>query len=154
MKMALTTRGFEGASLVVAALLIATAAVAADLEVSVAGLRSAEGNVRVALHQRADAAEFPDGDGVAGVFRPAEHDGVRVVFVDLPPGDYAVAVFHDADGDGELGTNILGIPNEGYAFSNGARGLIGPPSFDAAAITVGADDGVLSIVVKIAYPGP
>ena len=63
-------------------------------------------------------------------------------------------MFHDADGDGELGTNILGIPNEGYGFSNGARGLIGPPSFDAAAITMGADDGVLSIVVKIAYPGP
>jgi len=154
MKMALTTRGFQGASLVVAALLIATAAVAADLDVSVEGLRSAEGNVRVALHRRADAAEFPDGDGVAGMFRRANPDGVRIVFVDLPPGDYAVAVFHDADGDGELGTNILGIPNEGYGFSNGARGLIGPPSFEAAAITMGADDGLLSIVVKIAYPGP
>ena len=152
--MALAMRGFKGTALVVATLLIATAAVAADLEVSVEGLRSAEGNVRVALHRRADAAEFPDGAGVAGVFRLAEPEGVRVVFVDLPAGDYAVAVFHDADGDGELGTNILGIPNEGYGFSNGARGLIGPPSFDVAAITVGADDGVLSIVVKIGYPGP
>lgn len=138
----------------VATLLIATVAVAADLEVSVEGLRSAEGNVRVALHQRADAAEFPDGDGVAGVFRPAEPDGVRVVFVDLPAGDYAVAAFHDADGDHELGTNIFGIPNEGYGFSNDARGFMGPPSFDAAAIAVGGDDDLISIVVKIVYPGP
>ena len=133
----------------VAALLIATAAVAADLEVSVEGLRSAEGNVRVALHRRAHAAGFPDGDGVAGMFRPAEPDGVRVVFVDLPPGDYAVAVFHDADGDKELDTNILGIPIEGYGFSNDARGFMGPPGFDAAAVTMGADDDVLSIVVTI-----
>ena len=152
--MALTTRDFKAVSLGAAILFTATAAMAADLEVSVDGLRSAEGNVRVALHRRADAAEFPDGDGVAGVFRLAEPDGVRVVFVDLPPGDYAVAAFHDADGDGELGTNILGIPNEGYGFSNGARGLIGPPSFEAATITMGADDGLLSIVVKIGYPGP
>ena len=151
--MASTTRGFEGASLVVATLLIATVTVAADLEVSVEGLRSDEGSVRVALHQRADDVQFPDGGGVAGVFRPAEPGAVRIVFVDLPPGDYAVAAFHDADGDGELGTNILGIPIEGYGFSNDARGFMGPPSFDAAAITVGADDGVLSIVVKIAYPG-
>lgn len=138
----------------VATLLIATAAMAADLEVSVEGLRSAEGNVRVALHRRADAAEFPDGAGVAGVFRLAEPEGVRVVFADLPAGDYAVAVFHDADGDGELGTNILGIPIEGYGFSNDARGFMGPPSFDAAAIAVGGDDDLISIVVKTVYPGP
>ena len=152
--MALTTKAFGATGLVVAILFIAIAAMAADLEVSVEGLRSAEGNVRVALHRRADDAEFPDGDGVAGMFRPAEPDVVRIVFVDLPPGDYAVAVFHDADGDEELGTNILGIPIEGYGFSNDARGFMGPPSFDAAAVTVGADDDVRSIVVTIGYPGP
>ena len=65
----------------------------------------------------------------------------------------AVAAFHDADGNGELGTNILGIPTEGYGFSNGARGFMGPPSFEDAAVTIGSDDGLLSIVVPIGYPG-
>ena len=56
--------------------------------------------------------------------RPADTSGVRIIFAGLPPGDYAVAAFHDADGNGELGTNILGIPTEGYGFSNGAPGFI------------------------------
>ena len=104
-------------------LFIAIGPTAADLEVIVEGLRSTEGNVCVALHKREDAVEFPYGEGIAGIFRRAQRE--RVVFADLLPGDYAAAAFHDADGNGELRTNILGIPIEGHGFSNGARGCYG-----------------------------
>ena len=63
------------------------------------------------------APRFPDEDGaVAKISRSADPNGVRVVFTGLSPGDYAVAAFHDADGDGELDQNILRIPTEGYGF--------------------------------------
>ena len=64
-----------------------------------------------------------------------------------------MAAFHDADGDGELDQNILRIPTEGYGFSNGARGFMGPPSFDDAALTIGSGEERISVVVPIAYPG-
>ena len=51
---------------------------------------------------------------------------------DLPPGMYALKAFHDENGDGELNTDFLGIPNENYGFSNNARGTFGPPSWDDA----------------------
>ena len=87
-----------------AALSLAATANSADLEVSIEGLRSAEGQARVALHQRVPSTSFPDEDGaVAKISRSADPNGVRVVFTGLSPGDYAVAAFHDADGDGELG---------------------------------------------------
>ena len=136
------------------ALLAAKTAIAADLEVRIDGLRSAEGHVHVALHQRLEDVDFPDGAGVvAASFRAAVAGSMRLVFADLPPGNYAVAAFHDADGDGELTRNVLGMPTEGYGFSNGARGFMGPPSFDDAAVAVDPSAVQMSITVPIGYPG-
>jgi len=56
----------------------------------------------------------------------------RCDFLDIPPGTYALAVIHDENMDGKLGTNWLGVPTEGYGFSNDAKALMGAPSFDAA----------------------
>jgi uncharacterized protein (DUF2141 family) len=48
---------------------------------------------------------------------------------------YALAVIHDEDSNGKLNTNWLGIPTEGYGFSNDARALLGPPTFSAASFS-------------------
>jgi uncharacterized protein (DUF2141 family) len=41
-------------------------------------------------------------------------------------------VIHDENRDGELATNWMGKPQEGYGFSNDAKGTLGAPSFEAA----------------------
>src|SRR5690606_18486097 len=56
--------------------------------------------------------------------------------VDPPAGDYAVRAFQDVDGHGERNTNPFGIPFEPFAFSNDARGRMGPPGWSAARFTV------------------
>ena len=45
----------------------------------------------------------------------------RCDFEDIPPGTYALAVIHDENMNGKLDTNFLGVPKEGYGFSNGQR---------------------------------
>jgi uncharacterized protein (DUF2141 family) len=50
----------------------------------------------------------------------------------LPPGSYALAAYHDRNNNGKLDSNRLGMPLEPYAFSNNARGILGPPSFGDA----------------------
>ena len=42
-------------------------------------------------------------------------------FNDIPPGTYAIAVFHDENANGKLDKNFLGIPCEGYGASNNVR---------------------------------
>lgn len=59
-------------------------------------------------------------------------DQARCDFEDIPPGTYAMAVIHDENMNGKLDANWLGIPTEGYGFSNDAKGLVGAPSFSAA----------------------
>ncbi len=53
-------------------------------------------------------------------------------FKDIPPGKYAMAVVHDENINGKLDTNWLGVPKEGFGFSNKAEALLSAPSFSAA----------------------
>ena len=146
-------KGFALAAAIACSATLAFEAAAADLEVRIDGLRSAEGQVRVALHGQVQEGAFPSDDSVvAASFRRAAEGAVRVVFADVAPGAYAVAAFHDADGDGALNQNIVGMPIEGHGFTNGARGFMGPPSFEDAAVTVGESEAVVSVTVAIEYP--
>ena len=52
-------------------------------------------------------------------------------FEDLPPGQYAVQVIHDENDNGKFDSNFLGIPSEGYGFSNNPR-VMRRPTFEEA----------------------
>ena len=85
-------------------------------------------------------AGFPDPGRARFGARLPTSAPVRYSFTHIAPGTYAVAVFQDLNGNGELDRGLLGRPKEPYGFSNGARaGLFGPPSFDEASIRVGDD---------------
>ncbi len=58
----------------------------------------------------------------------------RCDFEDIPPGRYALAVIHDENMNGKLDANWLGVPKEGYGFSNDAKGL-------TAGREIGIDEG-------------
>lgn len=141
-------------SLAVAVLLCAFPHHAADLEVVLRGVHSADGQALVAVHQERPDTAFPSDAGVvANAARPATEGEMTFRFTGLSAGEYAVAAFHDADGDGELNANFVGMPTEGYGFSNDARGFMGPPKFAAAAVSVGGDAETTQIAVSIQYPG-
>lgn len=48
----------------------------------------------------------------------------------LKPGKYSFKYFHDANNNTELDTNWVGMPTEGFGFSNNAKGRFGPPAFE------------------------
>ena len=60
----------------------------------------------------------------------------EVTFSGVPPGVFAISVFHDEDGDTELKTNFIGIPKEGIGFSRDARARFGPPGWDDAKLVL------------------
>ena len=55
---------------------------------------------------------------------------VKVIFQNIPSGEYAVSVYHDANE--MLDVNFIGIPKEGFGFSNDVMGTFGPPTFEKA----------------------
>ena len=139
------------ASLALAAPVVSGVARAAELTIAVSGVNSGKGRIYVALHRAAKGVKFPDMKGaVAGVWRKARKGGFKVTLAGLEPGRYAVNGFHDANGDGDLDTNLLGIPTEGYGFGNGATGLFGPASFDASSVAL---KEAATIGLPIGYAG-
>ena len=62
-----------------------------------------------------------------------------IVFKDLKNGPYAIRYFHDENENDELDTNILGIPKEGFGFSNDAMGRFGPKDFSEWLFEVSGD---------------
>lgn len=78
-----------------------------------------------------------------------QNSEARCDFEDIPPGRYAIAVIHDENMNGKLDTNWLGIPTEGYGFSNNASVLLGTPSFDAASFFY--DGRNLDLTIRLHY---
>jgi len=114
-----------------ATLVCAGMAHAADLTVQVGGLKDANGKVMVAVFDRADSfLKQP----VRVAAADAQQGAVQVVVAGLPPGDYAVSVFKDENGNGRLDRNVVGMPVEPYGFSNDAAGSYGPPRFQDALV--------------------
>lgn len=115
---------------------------AADLKIAVTGVASADGQVLVALYNSAESFQK----------QPFRTAGARAVagaitieIKDLPPGDYAYALFHDANGNGKMDRNVVGIPTEDYAFSNNAMGKRGAPDYEAARFTLPAAGAATSV---------
>ena len=113
---------------------LATPAGTSDLTLEIA-TQGSGGSISVAVYR--DAESFRRGAGPV-VMRtvPCISGRTAVVLKGLVPGRYAIAAFHDTDGDGDLSLWPIGVPKEAYGFSYDARGRFGPPPFDAAASTL------------------
>jgi uncharacterized protein (DUF2141 family) len=67
------------------------------------------------------------------------------VTIELPQGQYAIAIFQDLNENKVLDKNRLGIPKEPYAFSNNFRPKFSAPKFEDCAFEVGATPRTISI---------
>ena len=132
-------------SLCCAALLAAGQACAADLTIHVDDVKAAGGTIEVALYNSAGAF-LKTAVGTASTAAAAA--GNTVVLKDLPAGDYAFVLFHDANSDGKLNKNMLGIPTEDYAFSNNALGKMGPPSFEQSRFALPAAGAAMRVTLR------
>lgn len=103
------------------------------IEVTVKNIREVKGSIRVGLFNSDESFLKNALDGKIVKVSAKE---VTVVFENLKPGEYAVSVVHDENDNGELDSNIMGIPKEGFAFGNNATGMFGPPDFSKAKVKV------------------
>ncbi len=129
-----------------AAFIIGTTAQAqaADLKVSIVGAKPATGQLLISIFERSETwMKSP----VAGQTLNVAADGSSQGTFSLPSGTYAIALIHDANGNGKMDTNALGIPTEAFGFSIGARARFGPPAFTKAAFKLTEPDSRLTITL-------
>jgi uncharacterized protein (DUF2141 family) len=134
--------------LVYSLLLIGTYTCSAQstLTVKIERLRNSNGDLLVGLYD--SSSNFPEKVSTGKVIKVTERE-MMVRFSEIKPGNYAISVLHDENQNKDMDQDKLGIPKEGFGFSNNVMGLMGPPSFSKASIQV--PEGDSSIAIKMKY---
>lgn len=108
-----------------------------SITVEIGNLQSDKGKVMIALYNSKETymkTRYKDAIAVIGKDLKA-----LSVFTGIPSGNYAISIFHDENDNNELDSNRMRIPTEPYGFSNNARGLMGPASYEDASFKVQED---------------
>jgi uncharacterized protein (DUF2141 family) len=119
------------------------------LKVEVSGLQDSQGSIHISVYDSDDTwlgeetvlrREVVIADALA--------EGLVSTELHLPPGEYALSIYHDSNGNGDLDTNFIGIPKEPVALSNNARPKFGPPKYKDAVFTLGEEPVIHNISME------
>ena len=75
---------------------------------------------------------------------------MEVIFPNVDADQYGIAIFQDKDKSGKLSTNLIGIPNEPFGFSNNKFGTFGQPEFTEIAVKVSSNSST-EVNIKLKY---
>ena len=87
------------------------------------------------LEEKVTIADARDGDMVRATLQ-------------LPPGEYALTIFFDQNGNGKLDTNFIGIPKEPMALSNNTKAKYGPPKYEDAVFSLAGEPVIQRLTVE------
>jgi uncharacterized protein (DUF2141 family) len=103
------------------------------LTIEVGPLRNNNGEVLLELNNE-------KGEKVGGYAASIVDKRCTIIVENLNSGKYAFRYFHDENKNKKLDTNLIGMPKEGFGFSNNAKGKFGPPSFRQMIFNVNQDN--------------
>jgi uncharacterized protein (DUF2141 family) len=118
-----------------------------QIEVRVDAVRSASGSIVALLYGDNPADFLKKGKRLDKVFEPAREGLVRVCLTAPRPGTYAVAIYHDENGNKKFDKTWIGLPDEGYGISNNPEIFLSAPAFDEAKFETLNGPTVIDIVV-------
>lgn len=106
---------------------------AAELKVNIGDIAAGKGHVLVAIYTGNE--NYLNDTSTQALRVKAINKNESVVFKDLTDGEYAIKLFQDENDNNKLDTNMMGIPKEGYGFSNNV-GMFGQPKYTEAKFIV------------------
>lgn len=123
------------------------AASTCNLVLHIDGFRNQKGDVGLSVFNSPDG--WPENNDKAFLHGPHPITGTTTtISVQVPSGRYAVAILHDENSNHKMDRNFIGIPKEGFGFSNNPHAFLTPPSFNTAAIAVACPATEISIHLK------
>jgi uncharacterized protein (DUF2141 family) len=110
-----------------------------SIHITVTGLKNTKGQLGLLLFNSAQGFPSDWQQAHQQLLLPITGTVVEYTITDLKYGEYAIAVMHDENMNNVMDTNFLGIPKEGNAASNNAKGTMGPPKFKDAAFKLSSE---------------
>lgn len=120
------------------------------LRVHLDGFRNDKGKVHCSIFNDKYPAAFPEREDKW--FKDAGAPSIRnayaeVDFAALPPGRYALVCYHDENSNGKFDESMLGMPKEGYCFSNNVKPTLSAPKFNECAFDYKGGDAPISMTM-------
>lgn len=116
------------------------------LSVQVTSVRSAKGEIALTLYPNIKHRFLAKGGKLARIRAKAQL--VTNVCFWVPQGTYAMAIYHDSNTDHDFNRTIVGLPAEGFGFSNNPETTVGLPPLSAVRFVVGPTDRLLTIQMR------
>jgi uncharacterized protein (DUF2141 family) len=107
-----------------------------------------KGNVLVCMTARPELFTKCDKDPASKRRSVPAAQAGSIIFTDVAPGTYAIAMVHDENANNKMDTGFMGLPKEGFGFSRNPAIIMGPPKFSGASFAVGAGRAETGIKVK------
>lgn len=112
----------------------------------VSALASTKSAVKLYFYNVRDQFLQRGGYAFMRVVKPGGQNRIALP-VDLPNGEWAVAITQDTNNNDKLDKNFVGIPTEPFAFSNNVRPKLAPPDFNECKFQVSGPGKVVTIVL-------
>ncbi|MXP26392.1 DUF2141 domain-containing protein [Altererythrobacter indicus] len=120
------------------------------VHVVVEGVRNSDGLIGVTLYSD-DSSKFLAKGGSLYTERFKAKAGTTNTCIFVPkPGVYAIVVYHDENGNRKFDRSGLGLPTEGFGFTNNPSTLAGIPTFSSVRLNIGKTN--LGTRIKLRYP--
>lgn len=138
-------------SVLMSAFLVFTgaAATAQNVSMSVSGMRSKKGDIYISVFK--DNQSFKDNKPTTRLkfSKSAAQGGNMKISLTLAPGTYGIAMLDDENGNAKMDNNMIGMPKEGFGFSNFYLSGMSRPVFDDFKFEVKA--GPVNVTGKLRY---
>ncbi len=115
------------------------------LTVTITNIKIIKGEIKLAIYTENKFFLQKEGEYRRIAFKITQSPQ-KYIITNLPKGDYAIALFQDENSDGKCNTNLLGVPKEGYGFSNNYKPFLSSPSFSDCKFTIN-DNKALTIAL-------
>ena len=91
---------------------------AIPLKIKIQNIRSSKGNIVLAIFDSPENYKNEKACFELTISKDNMYEGALSVVLCIASGTYGIAVFDDENGDGKINYNLLGLPKEGFGFSN------------------------------------
>jgi len=93
-------------------------------------VKNANAKIHLGFYKKGEDFPVEGKAGIIRVFAPGKTGTVTITWNDIPPGEYAIALYQDINGDGKLNKNFIGYPKEPFGFSRNFKPKLSAPKFE------------------------
>ena len=122
---------------------------AQTISIDITNIRSKKGKIAVAVFTNNEAFKKEQTFYNKSYSKCNIINGAMTIKLKLEPGTYGISILDDKNNDGEMEYNLIGMPKEGYGFSNFFHRGINRPEFDDFDFILDKND--IRVQVKMRY---